>query len=188
MKKSLSALFLASGVGLLIVAIGLGFLLGFDNPIPWILLVALILIPLIYNRMADRNQLKWKDSYSVGVKVLDEDHKKLIDLLNQFQIAYDYHTGDEFEHQALDALVDYTRYHFEREEKIMEENDYPDLEAHRAQHRAMIAEVEKFINEYKEKGHNALEGVSNYLKGWLIHHINGTDKQYSSFLNGKGVH
>ncbi|HHH40140.1 MAG TPA: bacteriohemerythrin [Sedimenticola sp.] len=187
MKKNLSALFLATGIGLLIVGVGLGFLLGFDSPVPWILLVALILIPLIYNRVVDRDQLQWKDSYSVGIQVLDDDHKKLIDLLNKFQLAYDYHTGEEFERQALDALVEYTRYHFEREEKIMEENGYPDLEAHRAQHRAMIAEVEKFIEEYKNQGHNALDGVANYLKGWLIHHINGTDKQYAPFLREKGL-
>lgn len=187
MKKQFNTLVLAALIGLLVVAIGLGFLFGLDNPVSWLLIGVVIAIPFIYKRMADRNRLVWKDSYSVGVKVLDDDHKKLIDLLNQFQTAYEYHTGEEFEHEALNELVAYTRYHFEREEKLMEDTDYPDLDTHKEQHRAMIAEVERFVADYQARGHEALEGVASYLTGWLINHINGTDKQYRPFFNEKGI-
>jgi len=187
MKKSMNALILTMIIGLLVVAIGLGFLLGIDNPVPWILIGVLLLIPFAYRRVAEKDRVKWKDSYSVGVKVLDDDHKQLIRLLNGFHTAYQYHTGEEHEREALMALVDYTKYHFEREEKLMEENGYPDLEAHKAQHRSMIAEVERFIDDYKVRGHEALDGVANYLNGWLINHINGTDKQYAPFFQNKGL-
>ena len=129
----------------------------------------------------------WQDAYSVGVATLDDDHKKLIDLLNQFQTAYDYHTGEAFEQEALNELVAYTRYHFEREEKLMADIGYPDLDAHKEQHRVMIAEVERFVADYQARGHEALEGVASYLTDWLINHINGTDKQYGPFFNEKGV-
>lgn len=187
MKKNLNALLMAGIIGLLIVAIGLSFLFGLDNPVSWILILVLVAIPLLYRRLAARDQMVWKEGYSVGITALDEDHKKLIDLLNQFQTAYEYHTSDAFERQALNELIDYTKYHFKREEQLMEEHGYPDLENHKEKHVEMIAEVDRFVADYERRGHEALEEVAHYLMGWLINHINGTDKQYGPFLNRKGV-
>ncbi len=187
MKKSYSPLLLALSIGLIIVAIGFGFLWGPTNPVPWILIGVLVLIPLIYSRISKRSTLEWQESYSVGVQAMDDDHKRLLILLNKFQTAYEYHTGDEFEREALNELVDYTKTHLEREEKLMEENGYPDLEAHKQEHREMIARVEQFLTLYADKGHAVLGEVSQYLRDWLINHINGTDKRYGPYLNAKGV-
>lgn len=186
MKKNYPAWILTAVMALLVVAIGLSFLFGAGNPVAWILIAILLILPFLYRRFAARDQLTWKPEYSVGVKVLDDDHKRLIDLLNKFQTAYQYHTGDEFEQKALQELVDYTKYHFQREEALMDEIGYPDLEVHKAQHRAMIAEVDQFLQGYQQKGHEALLGVADYLNGWLIHHINGTDKQYTPFFQKAG--
>jgi hemerythrin len=51
----------------------------------------------------------------------------------------------------------------------------------------MIAEVEAVLAEYEKDHDTAMRHASDYLHDWLINHINGTDKQYSSFLIGKGV-
>lgn len=187
MSKKLNALILAGVIGLLIVAIGLSFLFGLDNPVAWILILVLVAIVILYRRAASRQLLQWKPEYSVGIATLDEDHKKLIDLLNRFQTAYEYQTSDAFERQALNELIDYTRYHFNREEQLMEENDYPDLESHRQEHVEMIAQVDRFVADYEEQGHKALVRVASYLREWLISHINGTDKQYGPYLNSKGI-
>lgn len=187
MTKRFSSLILAAVIGLLIVAIGLGFLSGLDNPVSWVLICVLLLIPFIYNKKNTSNELQWKEDYSVGIKVLDDDHKKLINLLNQFKTAYDYHTSDDFEQQALKSLIDYTKFHFKREEELLQLHNYPDYEEHKKQHELMIAEVESFIDKYNQQGHEALDEVSDFLTAWLVNHINGTDKQYSGFLNGKGV-
>lgn len=187
MTKRLSALMMAAMVGLIIVAIGLGFLWGFSNPLSWILIAALGLIYFFYNKKSNSEQLVWKDEYSVGVKVLDDDHKKLIDLLNQFKTAYDYQTSEAFEKQSLDALVNYTKFHFNREEDLLEKANYADLAEHKAQHQQMIAQVEVFVAKYHEHGHDALKEVSDFLSVWLINHINGTDKQYTTHLNSHGV-
>ena len=187
MTKRFSSLILAAVIGLLIVAIGLGFLSGMDNPVSWVLIGVLLLIPFIYNKKDKVETLEWKDEYSVGIKVLDDDHKKLISLLNQFKTAYDYHTSEEFEQQALKSLIDYTKFHFKREEELLELHNYPDYEDHKQQHQVMIGEVERFVEKYNQQGHEALDEVSSFLSNWLINHINGTDKQYGGFLNDKGV-
>ncbi|MCB1830674.1 MAG: bacteriohemerythrin [Chromatiaceae bacterium] len=183
MKKNINALVLAAIIGLLIVAVGLGFLFGAANPVPWILIGILIAIVYVYRWVASRDRVEWKESYTVGVDELDDDHKRLIELLNRFQTAYKYHTGEEFERQALNELVDYTKYHFEREEKMMEEAGYPDLEEHKNIHQMMIAKVRVFQEQYRQKGHEALDGVANFLSDWLLDHINGTDKKYGPYLS-----
>lgn len=178
----------AATIALIIVAIFLGFLSSLSNPISWILIGVLLLIPVFYKKTEKTTEIEWKDEYSVGIQHIDDDHKKLISLLNQFTVAYDHAMSEEFEKKALEELIDYTRYHFEREEKLMSDNDYPDFDAHKAKHEEMIKQVASFIDLYNEKGHDALQEISEYLTVWLINHINGTDKEYTQYLNDKGIH
>ncbi len=171
----------------LIVAVILGFMAGPTSPITWILVAILVLIPFIHSKLAARHYVVWKDEYSVGLDSIDQQHKKLLGLINQLQTAVDYSTGEEFEREALDELVDYTKTHFTYEEGLMEQNDYPDFEPHKAQHEKMIKKVGEVLAEYEKDRDTAMRNAADYLKDWLINHINGTDKQYSSYLIGKGV-
>ena len=187
MNNRSKSLIYAAIIGLIIVAIFLGFLSSITNPISWILIAVLVLIPMFYKRTIKSNEMVWKDEYSVGIDSLDNDHKKLISLLNQFTMAYDYAMSEEYEREALNDLISYTKYHFEREEKLLEQHDYPDVIAHKAQHKKMIEQVNGFMDIYSEKGHDSLNEISSFLSHWLINHINGTDKEYSELLIRNGV-
>lgn len=171
-----------------IVMVALGFLMGPTHPLPWIMLIIVIAIPVIHNKMVASRYLVWKDEYSVGIEAMDNDHKKLLNLINQLQTAVHYYTGQEFEQQALDDLVDYTKTHFKREEQLMEENNYPDLEAHKLQHKKFIDKVNTLIEDYQKDSDVTIIDALNFLKNWLIKHINGTDKEYGKALNEKGIH
>jgi len=188
MSKSTKMLLLVLVAGTLLTAAILTFIaLGFGNPIPWLLTAGLIAIPVLINWNEKRHFAVWKDEYSVGIPSLDDDHHKLLNLINKLQTAVHYQTGEEFEKEALDEVVAYTKYHFEREEKMMEEAGYPDLANHKEMHRKMIAKVDEFMQNYEAQGHEALEDVALYLKCWLVKHINGTDQQYSETLASKGL-
>ncbi len=171
----------------LIVAAILGLLAGPDSPITWLLIAILVVIPFIHRKMASDQFVEWKDDYSVGIDSIDQQHKKLLNLINQLQTAVDYSTGEQFEREALDELVDYTKTHFTYEEGLMRDNDYPDFEPHKAQHEKMFEKVREVLAEYEQDQDTAMANVAEYLKDWLINHINGTDKEYSSYLIGKGV-
>lgn len=171
----------------LIVAAILGLLAGPDSPITWLLIAILVVIPFIHKRMASDQFVEWKDDYSVGIDSIDQQHKKLLSLINQLQTAVDYSTGEQFEREALDELVDYTKTHFTYEEGLMRDNDYPDFEPHKAQHEKMFEKVKEVLAEYEQDQDTAMANAAEYLKDWLINHINGTDKEYSSYLIGKGV-
>ncbi|WOH36122.1 bacteriohemerythrin [Thalassotalea fonticola] len=187
MTNRYKALIYAALIGLITVIIFLGFLIGFDNKISWLLIALLIATPWVYNLKKNGKIIKWKAEYSVGVKSLDLDHQKLIALLNQFNTAYDYEMGEAFEHQSLKDLIAYTEYHFDREEQMMSDCNYPDLEEHKQQHQLMIDKIKQIETKYDAIGHNAFQEVSEFLNGWLINHINGTDKQYTRHLNNHGI-
>jgi len=171
----------------LIVAVILGLIAGPKSPLTWTLIAILVVVPLIHKKLASRRFVEWKDSYSVGIDSIDQQHKKLLNLINQLQTAVDYSTGELFEREALDELVEYTKTHFSYEEGLMKDNDYPDFESHKAQHEEMFNKVRAVLAEYERDHDTAMSNAVEYLKAWLINHINGTDKQYSSYLIGKGV-
>ncbi len=171
----------------LIVAVILGLLAGPTNPITWFLVVILVLLPLIHRKLTSKYYFEWKDDYSVGIESIDSQHRKLINLINQLQTAVDYSTGEVFEREALDELVEYTVTHFRYEEGLLEKHRYPGFEAHQAQHDEMVNQVNQFLDEYQTNQDAAMRDATSYLKSWLIKHINGTDKEYSEFLISKGV-
>ena len=171
----------------LVVAVILGLIAGPDSPITWALIAILVAVPFIHRKFSDKQFVEWKDSYSVGIESIDLQHQKLLNLINQLQTAVDYSTGEQFEREALDELVDYTKTHFSYEEGLLKDNDYPDFEPHKAQHEEMFVKVQEVLADYEKDQDTAMSNAAEYLKDWLIKHINGTDKEYSSFLIEKGV-
>ncbi len=179
------------GVSLLILTLIIGVILGLlvnpSSPVTWVLIIMLLVVPFIHKKWSSKQLLEWKGDYSVGIDSIDQQHRKLINLINQLQTAIDYSTGKEFEQEALDELVDYTKTHFSYEEGLLRDNDYPDYENHKAQHEKMFKKVEEVLSDYEHDQDSAMSDAVEYLKDWLIKHINGTDKEYSSYLIGKGV-
>ncbi len=171
----------------LIIGVILGLMAGPANPLTWILVMILVLLPFLHSRFNSKRYFEWRDGYSVGIVSIDNQHKKLVNLINQLQTAVDYSTGELFEREALDELVKYTITHFQFEEGLMKEHGYPQFEAHRTKHNEMVSRVNQLLDEYPEKPHATMEKATGFLKSWLINHINGTDKEYSEFLIGKGV-
>lgn len=171
----------------IITAILLGFMVDVFNPVSWGLLALLVIIPFVHKRLVARRFVEWRDEYSVGIEAIDNDHKRLLNLINQLQTAAHYQTGREFEHEAFETLVDYTKQHFSREETLMETHGYPGFAAHKAEHVAMIKKVDAMLDAYKAHPQAAIEEAVQFLKTWLIKHINGTDKGYSQFLRDRGV-
>jgi len=187
MRKSLQTLGLSLFIVVALIIIVIGLLPGMN---PWIsvaMAAVLLLLPIINRRMTSKRFVAWRDDLSVGIDSIDDDHKKLLSLINNLQTAVYYPTGEAFERQALKELVDYTKYHFEREEKLMRDNDYPDYEPHKRQHEAMIAKVNGFMEAYEKDREGTVEELTQFLKGWLIEHIAGTDQKYSGHLRSRGV-
>ena len=120
---------------------------------------------------------------SVGVTALDEDHQRLVRLLNQFIQAVDDGEGVLVVDAIFGGLMNYAETHFVREEKIMEVCGYPDLDAHKEQHEKLAERVFECREAYMRTATEALEGeVREFLMSWLQDHILVDDMDYKALV------
>lgn len=133
------------------------------------------------------SQLAWNDSYSVGVKAMDEQHQRLVALLNQLDCAMAEGKGRDALDKIFNDLVVYTQTHFKAEEALMAHHGYPDLDEHRQKHTAMTDQVLKLKQEAEDTKVGVTLKLMNFLTAWLTKHIAGTDALYGKYLNGKGI-
>jgi len=131
--------------------------------------------------------LAWKEAYSVNVKEIDDQHKKLIAMINELNDAMAAGKAKEVLGEILARLVSYTASHFANEEKLMQTNGYEGFQDHKAKHEKMTVKVLDLQSQYQQGKAAMTIEVMNFLKNWLDKHILGTDMQYSAFLNSKGV-
>jgi len=132
--------------------------------------------------------MSWNPRMSVGVAVLDADHQKLVGMVNELYDGVQSGHGKESLGTILDRLIDYTKVHFAREEKFFAQTNYPDSVAHKKQHDDLCRQVLDVQQKYKTGATSTLSlEVMNFLKNWLINHIQGEDKKYGPHLNGKGI-
>ena len=96
--------------------------------------------------------------------------------------------GDEGDlEKTLADLIDYTDYHFKREEALMEACDYPNLAHHKKAHEAIIAQVGEFYLKSSGKPIESMAGeLAECLEAWLQNHIMGMDKDYQGWIAGNG--
>jgi hemerythrin len=133
--------------------------------------------------------MTWTPKLSVGVAVLDEDHKKLVGMVNELYDAMQAGHGKESLGPILDRLVDYTKFHFAREEKLFGQTGYPEAAPHKQQHDALTHQVLDVQRKYAAGAAATVSlEVMHFLRDWLINHIQGTDQKYRSHLNAKGIH
>jgi hemerythrin len=128
----------------------------------------------------------WNDSYSVNVKIIDEQHKKLFALVNQLHAAMSAGKGKEMIDTVLNEMVDYTRTHFTTEEKLLEKYHYPKLAEQKQEHALFVQKVSEMQQKMQSGSLSLSIEAITFLKDWLNHHISGSDKEYSKFLTDHG--
>ncbi|NLT50617.1 MAG: hemerythrin family protein [Ignavibacteria bacterium] len=129
--------------------------------------------------------LQWKDIYSIGIEDIDNQHKKLFRIYNDLYDAQQKGIASAMLDEKLQELYDYTKYHFTQEEKLMENAGYAQLEEHIKEHKYYEKHIDDLIKS-SEKGKIMVTlKTIDYLKDWIITHILGSDKEYSSFIIGK---
>jgi hemerythrin len=132
----------------------------------------------------------WSDSYSVGVKVIDEQHKVWIERLNNLSAAIDAHQEARHISKTLDFMMDYVEFHFAAEERLMEVKHYPGFAQHKLEHQKFRNTLmDLFVMETEETDSVAriADSINNFQISWLKNHIQQVDRQFAAFLNEKSA-
>lgn len=132
--------------------------------------------------------LSWNERYSVNIKEIDEQHQQLINYINELEQAMRMGVGAV----ALDSIyVDLMRYaqtHFALEERLMREHSFPDYDCHAREHAQFVKKVTEMDDRFKAGDCGLTVRTLSFLCDWLSHHIMEIDKNYSAYLNERGVH
>ncbi len=129
--------------------------------------------------------LAWSNSFSVRIAALDKEHALLVGMTNVLSQSVAHGEGQKVLGVLLDGLVRYTKAHFAHEEALMSKHGYAGLADHRAEHRAMTAQVQRFKRDFAD-GQDVSARLLEFLREWFGNHILGTDQRYSAFLREKG--
>ncbi|MES9843526.1 MAG: bacteriohemerythrin [Candidatus Sedimenticola sp. PURPLELP] len=123
--------------------------------------------------------LQWSSSLDTGVDVIDEQHKRIVQYINDLYDAQTSGSGNVAE--VIEDLVDYTVSHFAFEESLMEQAGYPFLEPHKKVHALFIKKVTVFVERFKA-GEDVAGELLSMLQRWLVNHIRNEDGDYSEIV------
>ena len=129
--------------------------------------------------------IKWDDSYSVGVKVIDDQHKHFIGLINDVYKVLESKNTKKLPDVIAD-LTDYADHHFKTEEEYFDKFHYPDADIHKSAHAELQSKVDGFINRQGDPVAIGFD-LLYFLERWLLIHFKGTDKKFAEFLKQNGV-
>jgi hemerythrin-like metal-binding protein len=137
--------------------------------------------------------LMWTDNLSVGVKDFDDDHKRLIRMINELHgVLQDVNAQGKIAAEeieiALHRLENYFKTHCMNEERIMEQTGFPELRDHRHKHKKFLATIEEMQTRFRNSTNPAhATEIMQFMYDWLTDHIFVTDKQYTLHLHAKGI-
>ena len=134
--------------------------------------------------MARSDLIQWSNTFSVGIKKIDEQHRELFKLTNDM---FNHCVGDESAERAyfkevIQKAVDYVKIHFSTEEKIMIKTKYPGYYDHKKQHEAFIKSILENIKSFEEGKKFTLINFTRFLKEWILSHIAYIDKLYIEYF------
>ncbi|MFH1853584.1 MAG: bacteriohemerythrin [Candidatus Neomarinimicrobiota bacterium] len=133
--------------------------------------------------------ISWDDEWNINVAEIDADHKKLVSMIQHLFGALITNQGAEHIQNIFFELIDYTRYHFNREEEIYNKHGFPELEEHKIQHRQLIQQVLDVSKKIIAEGKTAdlSDELFEFLKSWLVNHILEEDLKFKAFLEQSGT-
>lgn len=128
--------------------------------------------------------IEWREEYSVGIQEIDEEHKQLVNLINQLNEAIVLGSKPEKVESVFSQLIDYTRIHFAVEEALMRIVHYKGYDAHKEIHDDITKQVIAFKEKFYSGRYQTASELMNFLINWLFNHINQVDKMYvETFVN-----
>lgn len=126
--------------------------------------------------------LSWNKQYLIGDWVIDDEHKGLFDLVNEFHTHWIEQRRPQEIAGILNKLMQYSEQHFSHEEEIMAGVDYPKLAHHQQEHEKLVQTIFKLNEEFAQRGSLAAQDVQLFCKHWLVDHIVYSDFDFRDFL------
>lgn len=121
-------------------------------------------------------KMNWEPAYDTGIEVIDDQHKRILDYINEIEDVRTSHDRQKIK-EVLDNIIDYTQSHFTFEESLQEEAQYKYCVPHKRVHDLFIKKIENYRDRFL-MGQEIEEELHQVLTKWLINHIQHDDEDY----------
>lgn len=126
----------------------------------------------------------WQDKFSVNVAEMDKQHQRLLEYFSAVEAGISSGAPTQATGELLNTLIEYARFHFEEEERLMRAIQYADLESQLHAHNYFLNTLDEITAEFKA-GTLPGRNVIATLRDWYINHITFEDKKYGKLI-GEG--
>ena len=128
----------------------------------------------------------WKDSFSIGIKDLDQQHRSLLECLNDChrQVSNDKRAG--IDAALLARLTAYAAEHFRLEEEMMRLAGYTGIETQEKQHRYFVSQIAELETALAQGTPTSAQSVLTFLRDWFLEHVLSLDKKFAAFALAAG--
>ncbi len=131
--------------------------------------------------------VEWEYKNSVDVSIIDEEHKRLINIINNVIVAKQHRNNQKELIEILNEMVEYANTHFKTEERYMIKFKYPEYHYHKEEHLDFSIKTLAYESRVVSGDHHVAIEILEYLKSWLVEHIQRSDKKYTDCFNKNGL-
>ncbi len=135
--------------------------------------------------------IEWTDDMSVGLLELDDDHKLIIEAINQLDENANDATRKDVVRQCLMRLRRYAEFHFAREENVLAACAFPALAVQKKEHQDFVKFIQEATQRFDAKPAESAEIISQellgFLRDWLRNHILIEGMAYRPYVEHSAV-
>jgi hemerythrin len=127
----------------------------------------------------------WGPKYNTGITLIDQQHKELASLTNELYRAClsGHETAGAVFRETMGRMVEYVRFHFEAEQKLLQAIEFPNRVEHKKKHEALIRSILDAAKDFGEGKKFIPNQFVRTLKDWLFSHIGIEDKIYAAYAD-----
>ncbi|WP_156949816.1 bacteriohemerythrin [Simplicispira psychrophila] len=127
----------------------------------------------------------WANDMAIDHGPIDQDHKMLVEQVNQLHTATEAGRGQQVVGQLLGELIRSTVEHIRREEQVMRQLGYPRLKQHQASHVDFVNDLHALQQKFAAGNITVAAQLSTLLRDWLSLHIRRYDRDILTFMQEK---
>lgn len=140
--------------------------------------------------MNDDNELiTWTSKLSCGIKIIDDQHRGLVNFVNEMyqHITGNYVQEREYFSRVIQEMIAYAKNHFATEEKILRTTRFSDYIEHKRAHENFVFAIIENIRDFESGNRFTLSNFTRFFKGWVLSHIALMDKQYFVYIRKTAI-
>ncbi len=131
--------------------------------------------------------IEWDDNFTFGISIIDKEHRQFIDFINKAFVAKEHNDNPEASKELLKEMTDYSLTHFATEEAYMIKFKYSGYKYHKKEHHDFTMTASANLRKVIKGDYQIINEKLLYLTGWLLNHIQVTDRKYIDCFKRNGL-